>query len=178
MQQSILALGALLIIMMTAINHQRSTLLVQEASYIREMENAAADLAEMRIESILNLASFDESTAGGITSLPGNTNSLSNTLGPESGEAGPSDSQNTLGTFDDIDDFHGFQQSYWHTLGADSFRFVISYSVQYVNPSTGAAAGAPSFAKELSANVVSLEQIGPRSAQVTFSKLASISDDL
>ena len=181
MQQSILALGALLIIMMTAINHQRSTIILQETAYLRELENAAADLAEMRLEMILNLTTFDEDTTPAVnfTTLPADVTGLSSTFGPdESSEIGPVLSENHVGTFDDLDDFHNYQQTFWHTIGADSFLFLIDYQVQYVDPTNGGMSTSRTFAKELITTVTSQDSVGMRVARVSFSKTASIHDFL
>ena len=64
MQQTILALGALMIIMMTALNHQRSIIMIQEVSYAREMESAALDLAKLKIEEKLIETEFDAAWMG------------------------------------------------------------------------------------------------------------------
>ena len=178
MQQSILALGALLIIMMTAINHQRSNFLIQEASYVRELESAAADLAKMRLETILNQVAFDENSVG-ITTLPGAPTGMSVGLGPEGGETGPGPSDPGVGTFDDVDDFNNYQQLYNHGISADTFRFQIDFTVRYVDPlNPGSTPAGPTFAKEITALVVSRDSIGTRGARVMFSKTTTIADDL
>ena len=178
MQQSILALGALLIVMMTAINHQRSTFLIQEVSYVREVESAAADLAEARLESILNQAVFDENTVG-MTTLPSDASGMTATLGNEAGEVGPGPSDESIGLFNDIDDFHLYTQTFRHGISSDTFNFQINYSVRYVDPTNpDVAAGGPTFAKEITALVVSQDTIGSRIARVNFSKTATIADGL
>lgn len=180
MQQTILALGALLIIMMTAINHQRSTFLIQEASYVREIESAAEDLAKKRLETLLNTRRFDESTPASFTSLPSNTNGMTaaGSLGPEGGESGPVNPlDEDFGTFDDVDDVNNFQHTVWHTISADTFRFQVSYQVQYLDATNNPSANA-TFAKEITAFVVSQDTIGARVARFSTSKTAMIADNM
>ncbi len=180
MQQTILALGALLIIMMTAINHQRSTFLIQQNAFVREIESAAEDVVKKRLETLLNSEAFDESTTGGIVSLPSNTAGLaaSGSLGPDAGETGPTQPLDQgFGSFDDVDDVHNYQHVVWHTISADTFRFQITYSVQYLDPSNNPSL-VPTFAKEISATAVSQDSVGTRVARFTTSRTAMIADKL
>lgn len=180
MQQTILALGALLIIMMTAINHQRSTFLIQKNAYVREIESAAEDVVKKRLEILLNSRSFDESTTGGIISLPSNTSGLTaaGSLGNEAGEVGPTlPLDEDFGTFNDVDDVHNYQHTVWHVISTDTFRFQLSYSVQYLDASNNPSMS-PTFAKEISATAVSQDTVGAHVAQFTASRTAMIADDM
>lgn len=169
MQQTILAIGALMIIMITALNHQRSIIMIQEVSYIREMENAALDLAKLKIEEKLIETQFDEQWLNRSV-FPSSPNDLT-----------PSSSFGLDGTEtpDDIDDFHGLTEFDWpHSIGADTFRFNISYSVSYINTTTGETTSTPTYAKQLTANVVSTDSLGLRFAQASYSKTSIISEDI
>ena len=98
MHQTMLAMGALLILVTLTLNQQRAAFLVQKNAYLRELESAAADHARMRLHEITEM-DFDEARVG-MTTLNTNTNDLtpSLNLGPDPGE--------TPANFDDIDDFH------------------------------------------------------------------------
>lgn len=170
MQQTILALGALMIIMITALNHQKSVIMIQEISYIREIETAALDVAKFRIESILNDTVFDE-TRLGETTLPTDATTLTSTasFGLEPGET----------VRNDLDDYHNFTETgVQHTIGDNTYRFDISYSVAYVNSTTGDTTSTQTFAKIIMADVVSNDTVGTRVARATWSKTTIVSDDL
>lgn len=171
MQQTILALGALMIIMVTALNHQRSILMIQEVSYVREMEGAALDLAKKKTEEKLIETEFDEQWLGS-TVFPSGPNLLTptNSFGPD-GEA--------VGTYDDIDDYHNFSElNELHSIGADTFRFNVNYQVSYIDIVTGDTTSAQTFAKQLTTNVVSVDSVGNRVARVFYSKTTIISEDI
>ncbi len=170
MQQTILALGALMIIMITALNHQKSVILIQEVTYIREIETAALDVAKFRIEAILNDTGFDE-TRIGETTLPTDPSTLtaSSDFGLEPG--------NTVRN--DVDDYHNVTETgVSHTVGDNTYNFNISYSVAYVNSTTGDTTSTKTFAKLITADVVSADTIGTRVAKATWSKTTIVSDDL
>ena len=168
MQQTILALGALMIIMITALNHQRSVLMIQEASYVRELEGIALDLAKQRIERRLFETQFDEQWLNQ-ADLPASPNVLTAAadLGRDAGDVGR----------DDIDDFHNVTERVNHVVGADTFQFNVSYSISYIDTATGDTTSTPSFAKQITASVVSADTLGTRIARASFSKTTIISND-
>ena len=173
MQQTILALGALLIITMLSVQQQRSSFMTLEGMYIREIENAAADYAKKRTEEIIHSTSFDESRTGS-TDLDIDTGTLTGVgaLGPDAGES-------QAISYDDIDDYHNYQEQVVHVLSADSFRFDVTYTVEYVNPaSPSSTPTGPTLAKEFSILVLSQDSVGSRAAQYSMSKTIIISDDL
>lgn len=173
MQQTILALGALMLITMMSVQQQRSSFMTLEGMYIKEIENAAADYAKKRSEEILSSVSFDESRTSS-SDLDVDTATLTGVgaLGPDAGE-------NKEEKFDDIDDYNNYEEQVVHVLSADSFRFDVSYSVRYVNPAspTSPATGA-TLAKELSILVLSQDSVGSRAAQYEMSKTVIVSDAL
>lgn len=172
MQQTILALGALMIIMMTALNHQRSIIMIQEVSYVREMESAALDLAKLKIEEKLIETEFDELWMGQ-TVFPSSPNDL--TPAASFGL----DGTEPVGAFNDIDDYHNFTElNQLHAIGADTFRFNVSYSVYYIDTVTGDTTSTRTYAKQLTADVVSVDTLGTRVAKATFSKTTIISEDV
>ncbi len=169
MQQTILALGALMIIMITALNHQRSVLMIQEASYVRELESAALDLAKQRIERRLIETQFDEQWLNQVV-MPSSPTILTSSanFGLDGGD----------GTPDDIDDFHNLSELVNHPIGADTFRFNVTYRISYINTTTGDTTSAQTFAKQITADVVSADTLGARTARATFSKTTIISEDI
>lgn len=169
MQQTILALGALMIIMITALNHQRSVLMIQEASYVREMETAALDLAKQRIERRLIETQFDEQWLNELV-MPSNPSILTSpaNFGIDGDDTVP----------DDIDDYHNFTELVNHAVGADTFRFSVTYSISYLDTATGDTTSAQTFAKQITADVVSADTLGIRTARATFSKTTIISEDI
>lgn len=168
MQQTILAIGALLIIMTTAMLYQRSNMLSQELAYIRQIEIAAEDAAKMRLEGLATLA-FDEGLVG-TTGLPapGDYSLLTSPLdfGLDGGEVTP----------DDLDDYHGRLDTISHVVSTDSFWFAISYSVRYLT-TTGDSTLSPTELKELTANIQSLTPIGNRTVNGNFTRLSFWSEN-
>ena len=126
MHQTMLAMGALLILVTLTLNQQRAAFLVQKNAYLRELESAAADHARMRLHEITEM-DFDEARVG-MTTLNTNTNDLtpSLNLGPDPGE--------TPANFDDIDDFHNLVDTTSRTLNDELFTFRSTYTVRYVEP--------------------------------------------
>ena len=173
MQQTILGLGALMIITMLSVQQQKASMMNLEGIYIKEMESAAIDYARMRTEQIVNSVAFDESRVGS-TELDIDTQSLTAVagMGKDSGESDEPD-------FDDLDDFHEFEEEVIHVLSADSFRFNVSYEVQYINPlSPSSAPVSPTLAKEFSISVVAADSIGSKVAQYAMSKTILVTDNL
>ncbi len=158
MQQTLMTLGALMIITMISVSQQRSNYLVVEGIYVREQESAAYDYATMRLEHITSKLTYDESMSDGETDPDLSLMSDTTIFGPETGEINPDD-------YDDIDDYHGYTETVSHVLSADTFWFDVSYSVRYVNPANPSQpTGSPTFAKELTVDVVSRDTIGMRVA--------------
>ena len=166
MQQTILAIGALLIIMTTAMLYQRSNMLTQELAYIRQIEIAAEDAARMRLEGLATLA-FDESMVG-MNGVPPDYSLLTvpTNFGLEGGEL----------TADDLDDYHGRLDTISHVVSTDSFWFALSYSVRYITTS-GDSTLAPTELKELSANIRSLTPIGNRQVNGAFTRVSIWSEN-
>lgn len=171
MQQTLLTLGALMIITMISVGQQRSNYMVIESIYVREQESAAYDYATMRLEHITSSMAFDESMADGETEADISIMAPFISFGPESGESQEDD-------YDDVDDYHGYSETINHVLSADTFRFDVSYAVQYVDPvNPTQATSSPTFAKELTVSVVSRDTIGMRVAQYTGTKLRIATQD-
>ena len=171
MQQSILALGALMIITMLSVQQQRSSFMVLEGMFLRELENAAADYAKKRTEEILDSVSFDESRVSS-SELDTDVATLTAAAG-----FGPDVNEDDVASYDDLDDYHTYQETVTHVLSADTFRFNVSYDVRYVNPDNpSSTALTPTLAKEFSILVLSTDSIGTQAAQYRMSKTVVVSD--
>jgi hypothetical protein len=153
MNQTLLALGALLIITTIAMNQQRSILLLQRTAHVREMEAAAKDYAKFRMSQLTSFA-FDEARLG-MTTLNTDTGDLtdSGSFGVEAGETAGSP-----GTFDDIDDFHGYVDStVTHTLSNETYRLRATYEVQYIDPSNPSTVPGTSFKSTVKRMIITIE---------------------
>ena len=173
MQESIIALGALAIITLIAVNQQRNNMLAREQAYLLQMETIAADLGKKRLEEISSRTAFDE-TRVGATSLDIDVNTLTTAgnLGPETGESDPS-------TFDDFDDYHGYRETVRHSIENDTLGFVVSYAVRYINPANPTkASSSRTLTKELTVRVLSQDSLGSRAAQFSASTMKLAFDDL
>ncbi|MBX2818909.1 MAG: hypothetical protein KTR29_04480 [Rhodothermaceae bacterium] len=169
--QTMLAMGALLILATLSINQQRSIFLLQKGAYVRELESAAADWAKVRLHQIAESEAFDEARTSMTVLDPGTSDlTLPASLGRESGEVDVTD-------FDDIDDYDGFVEDFTHTLSNETYGLRATYTVRYVDPLTADTTSlSQTLAKQIIAHVVSRDSIGHSTAQVTFKKTVTISD--
>lgn len=172
MQQTMLALGALLILVTLTLNQQRSAFLLQKNAYLREMESAAADFAKKRLHEI-SIKDFDEARTGMDILDPGVTDLTTYAdFGTDPGE----NVYNEL-TLDDIDDFHNHVDTTAHQLNNEEFQIRASYSVQYVEPDgTSTQTTAPTVAKQVTVDAVTLDSAGAARAHVRFQKVIVVSD--
>ncbi len=173
MQQTILALGALMITMMITVNQQQSIFRVQQLGYIRELENAAMDFGASRLEQIMNTTAFDEVVVGA-TEMAFEASDFTNLaqLGPDGAEHA-----DQFATFDDLDDYDGFEETVTHVMSADTFRFQVSYVVEYISPSSpNVVPGSPTMAKQLTASIQSETMVGDKRANVVMKRVAIITD--
>ena len=173
MQETILALAALMIIMLIAVNQQRSAIRLHEQVYVREISQARNDLGTSLLEGIVNQKVFDE-TVITATDIPTDPNTLSAVLGPDDVAT-----EFSAATFDDIDDFHLFSDTVAHVVSADTFRFQVDYSVTYLTP-TNTATSTRTFTKEIAAVIKPIDNFsfGSFQKQLTgrFSKTMVVSD--
>lgn len=151
MQQTILALCAILVFSIFALSRHRADAAVERTAITGEYELAATDLAKERIETVTYFA-FDESDVNG-TGIRTSVLGLS-TPGTDLGETSGDET-----TYDDIDDFHGAPaRSVSRLWNGQQLQFTDSVAVRYVNP--GAAdldavlpLGARTLAKEVTVTV-------------------------
>lgn len=171
MQQTMLAMGALLILVTLSMNQQRSAFLVQKNAYLREMESAAADFAKIRLHEITQ-ADFDEARVNmtildtGVSDL-----TLATNFGTDPGEVNIAD-------FDDLDDFAGYVDTTTHQLNLENFEIRSEFSVRYVQASDGKEASSPTLAKEVQIEATVLDRIGQAQAVVRLQKMVVITDYL
>ena len=175
MQQTLLALAGITIMATLSLNQQRSIFLVQRSAYVREMESAAQDFARLRLQQIIETAAFDESVVG--TSPPPATTANLTTVG----QFGPESNDTNAGTttFDDLDDYHNFSETQSHLVNDSEFQFKATFTIRYINTAAPeAAATAPTLAKEITAEVVSVDTLANAVPRVTLKQIVAISDYL
>jgi hypothetical protein len=167
MQQTMLALGALLILVTLTLNQQRSAFLVQKNAYLREMESATADFAEKRFHEVTAGLAFDNARVG-MTILDTGTDDLTTeaNFGPDPGDTG----------IDDIDDLHAVVDTTAHMLNNETFEIKATYSVRYVDPDNGTHSSTPTLAKEFYIEAIALDAIGEARAEYHFRKVVAITD--
>ena len=123
MPQTLLAFLSLLILMTFALNQQRAVVFSQRAVYESEVQMVAVDYAQGKFEEIQgrhydeNTKAFDPPTDAGIDDL---TPAL---------DLGPEDT-----TYDDVDDYDGYQEALVHMLNHEEFEFFVTIQVRYADP--------------------------------------------
>lgn len=122
MQQTLLALSAILVFSVYALGRHRTDNDVERRAVGIEVELAATDVARARLAAIERLA-FDEDDVAqtGVRRLAPTSG-----LGPDAGEGSP-------GTYDDVDDWDGAVDTVAVDLGAGSLRFAVAVEVDYVD---------------------------------------------
>ena len=163
MQQTLLALCAVLVFSIYALNSTRDEAATEIRSVSSGADEAATTVARARLAVAARLA-FDEQdigrTTGGSTGGIRTTPSTS-AIGPDAGEA-------DMSTFDDLDDLDGFTETRAGEAGtvrtaagaSGTLEFALTYRVRYVDPaSPTVTAGAPTLAKEI---WIRAEEVGAR----------------
>ncbi len=152
MQQTLLALCALLVFSLYALNQHRSETGQELQAVGGEVELMAAERARSLLARITALP-YDEADvalASGAQAerVRTDTDGLSTTLGPEAGET----------VFDDLDDWNGFAGTERVAWNGTDVAFEVRTRVRYVDPLTPAdTSAAPTLAKEV---VVDLREAG------------------
>jgi hypothetical protein len=166
MQQTILALAAVLIFSIYSLNRHGADASRSQTGVTAEIESAAAALAGERLHQVERRA-FDESDVGregARTSTMGLTSQMA--FGPEVGEGNEA-------SFDDLDDFHGRARTVTAVRGGQTLSFRDSVSVRYVDPANPAASPGTALAKEITVTVRSLSASSGGSAPV-FARLRRV----
>ncbi|MEM1056801.1 MAG: hypothetical protein AAGI52_14860 [Bacteroidota bacterium] len=142
MQQTILALAAILIFSLYAMSRHQADASRERLAITAEVETAAVGIARTRMHEI-TLREFDEADIGregARSSLAGLT--ATSSFGPDMGET-------TEATYDDIDDFDGRATPQTVQWNGRNLVFRDSVSVRYVVPATAAASAGATLAKEV-----------------------------
>ena len=145
MQQTILALAAILAFSVFALNQHSTRAGVERTAIGSEIELAATDLARTRLANLTRFA-FDEADTAR-DELRTDTDGLSTTLGPDTGEI-------DVALFDDIDDYHAYSEVVTTTWDGRPLQFVVTIAARYVNPDNASeGVSATTLAKELTVTV-------------------------
>ncbi|OZC02876.1 hypothetical protein [Rubricoccus marinus] len=149
MQQTILALAAILIFSLYTLSRHESDAGLERISITAEYETAAAGLARARLHEIQRRA-FDEADVGR-DGMRSSTQGLtpSNQLGREAGETNES-------SYDDLDDFNGIARPVSAERNGETLSFRDSVSVRYLDPSDPTASPNRSLAKEITVIVTAV----------------------
>lgn len=156
MQQTILALAAILSFAYLSLGRQRHDIDVERRTLEVETELAATDAAQAQMSAMERLA-FDEDDTGatGVRTVPS-----SSTLGPDAGETGPS-------SYDDVDDWDGYDGTVSVPVGQGTLQFRLQVSVRYVEDlQPDSLAGTPTLTKQLLVQVDELPTAGTDRAPV------------
>lgn len=119
--QSILAMGALILLALLSFNFNSAVLQNSTADVENKVAMTAISLGDDLIEEMKS-RSFDQTTVEFPTSNPASLTPV-DSLGPETGEVYPN--------FNDVDDFNGYVQ---HVSTPFAEDYHISCLVQYVDP--------------------------------------------
>lgn len=138
MQQTLLALAAILVFSLYALGRHRTDNDVDRRAIGVEVELAATDAAQARM-AVLEALAFDEEDVErtGVRRTPPTSG-----LGPDAGET-------TTLAYDDIDDWHGHVDTVSVAVGVDALRFIVTTEVSFVDtaaPDTPSAT--PTLAKK------------------------------
>lgn len=142
MQQTILALAAILIFSLYALSRHEADASRERFAITAEVETAAVGIARERLHAI-TVRSFDEADVGrdgARTSTSGLTATTS--FGPDPGETSES-------MWDDVDDFHRDARPDTVQWNGRDLVFRDSVSVRYVVPATAATSTSQTLAKEI-----------------------------
>ena len=143
MSQTILALAAIFVFSIFALNQHRTEAHTEQGAIGSEIEIAATNLAQQQLVDIGSLA-FDETIA--LTVEASMKPEVSSTLGLDTGE--------TIDIHDDIDDLHGQQFSASTMRDGIALDFLVAVNVRYVNPADPSqTSGSPTNLKEVTVTV-------------------------
>ena len=141
MSQTILALAAILIFSLFALNRHEADAGRERIAITAEVETAAAGIARARLQEIAR-RHFDEADID-----RKNVRTHENGLTPAH-RFGP-DGELTEDAYNDVDDFHGATRPQTATWNGQSIRFNDEVTVRYIDPSNPSANPSSSLAKEV-----------------------------
>jgi len=146
MQQTLLAVAAVAAFAYLALGSQRSDHALEQRGTTAAVEIAAVDLARDRMDVLMGMA-FDEGDVetGALRGTPS-----PHTIGPDAGEGGAS-------TYDDLDDWNGYDEAATAAVGRGTLPFRERVTVRYVLDDVPAAPSADAtLTKEV---IVTIEQV-------------------
>ncbi len=146
MQQTMLALCAVAVFSIYALNSTRDEAAMEMRAVTSEGERAAESVARDRLAMFERLA-FDEQDIGRTSGVR---------ITPPTSLAGPDDGETDMASFDDLDDLNRFaeQRAADAVGGAGTLLFDVTYAVRYVVPASLAVSAVPTLAKEVTVTVV------------------------
>jgi hypothetical protein len=146
MQQTILALAAVLTFSLYALSRHQTDAGHERLAITAEVETAAVGIARERMHEV-TLREYDEADIGreGARRTTAGLTATSS-FGTDSGET-------TEATFDDLDDFHQVARPRTVQRNGRDLVFRDSVSVRYVVPETAAASTNATLAKEITVTV-------------------------
>lgn len=146
MQQTILALAAVLVFSLYALSRHGADASRERLAITAEVETAAVGIARERLHEITT-RSYDEADIGrdGARTSTSGLTSPSN-FGRDTGESSEP-------SFDDIDDFHGRTRPDTVRWNNRDLVFRDSVSIRYVVPETAAPSSSATLAKEITVTV-------------------------
>lgn len=146
MQQTLLALCAVAVFSIYALNSTRDEAAMEMRAVTSEGEHAAESVARDRLAFAERLA-FDEQDIGRTAGI--RINPPTSALGFDTDEVALADA-------DDLDDLYRQteQRAADAVGGAGTLLFDVSYAVRYVVPASLASSGVPTLAKEVTVTVV------------------------
>jgi hypothetical protein len=151
MQQTILALAAILVFSFFALNQHRAEASAERTAVGGEIELAATDLARARLVEATALA-FDDALVGNARfDVETNTLTRSRKFGP--GQDADEDEETVA---DDVDDLHGVIANTTVMYDGRPVAFTVAYAVRYVRenaPDTGVGVNQRTLAKEVTVTV-------------------------
>ena len=154
MQQTLLALCAVLVFSIYALNSTRDEAASERRAVTSGAEGAAAEVARGRLAAAERLA-FDEVDVGRDEGAGGGGIRMTPTASP----VGPDEDEADAAAFDDLDDLHGLVEERAAPPGRDAdgmLRFTVTHAVRYVHATTLAASAVPTLAKELTVRTVEI----------------------
>lgn len=169
MQQTLLALCAVAIFSIYALNSTRDEAAMDRRSVTSEMEKAAEAVARARLAEIERRSAFDEQDVGRVGGVR---------LAPPTSPIGPDTTEATADLFDDLDDYHGFVDVRTADAvgGPGLVSFDVSVRVRYVAPSGGTLqpSSVPTLAKEVTVRAVESDSANVRGRPVGRATLSTV----
>ena len=154
MQQTLLALCAVAVFSIYALNSTRDEAAMEMRAVTSEGEHAAESVARERLAFAERLA-FDEQDIGRLSGVR---------ITPPTSAIGFDTDETSAADVDDIDDLSGLVETRAADTvgGAGGLLFDVRYSVRYVVPASLAGSGVPTLAKEVTVTAAEVPSAATR----------------